>query len=148
MFDERRRQKREPINRWAKIALDGGAFTHDCLVVNLSISGARLICEMDEIPQSFAIQVSGNPPIRQECHVVWRIGTEVGVEFVTEQERLQKTTQIVQAEARAVFNNSPPENINKNWRKSISAHIDLLNKSAGSILRSPIRSKARTRPPS
>jgi len=36
MLGERRREKRHPINRMAKIMLDSGAYAGDCMITDIS----------------------------------------------------------------------------------------------------------------
>jgi len=105
MFAERRRHKRQAINRIAKIVTDSGALPRDCTITDISESGARLFTEASDIPDNFQLLISGEAPIRQACCVVWRLGGEVGVTFVTkeqEQER-QNAMKALQAQARDVF---------------------------------------------
>ena len=105
MFAERRKHKRQAVKRIAKIAIDSGALPRDCTITDISDSGARLFTEAYDIPSSFQLLISGEAPIRQACRVVWRLGGEVGVTFVTkeqEQER-QNAIKALQAQARDVF---------------------------------------------
>ena len=105
MFAERRRHTRHAIKRIAKIATDSGALPRDCTITDISESGARLFTEAFDIPNSFHLLISGETQVRQACRVVWRLGGEVGVTFVTkeqEQER-ENAMKAVQAQARDVF---------------------------------------------
>jgi len=34
------------------------------------------------VPDSFVLVVTGAETIRRDCRVVWRLGNEIGVEFV------------------------------------------------------------------
>ena len=81
MFSERRRRARRVINRVAKFCSTDGSLPRDCLVVDVSESGARLYSEMD-VPGTFTLSMSGDGgDERRDCRVVWRLGGELGVEF-------------------------------------------------------------------
>jgi hypothetical protein len=84
MFGERRKHGRHSINRSAKFATDSGALPRDCIIVDISESGARLFSEAD-IPDSFVLMISGGSSSREECQVIWRLGGEIGVKFVTKE---------------------------------------------------------------
>ena len=52
------------------------------LVTDISDRGARLFTDID-IPPKFTLSVSGEGVNeRRDCRVVWKLGGEVGVEFV------------------------------------------------------------------
>jgi hypothetical protein len=81
MFSERRQRARRVINRVAKFCGSDGSLPRDCLVVDLSETGARLFSEMD-VPGQFTLSLSGDlGDERRDCRVVWRLGGELGVEF-------------------------------------------------------------------
>lgn len=88
MFGERRKHQRYSINRIAKFYAESGSLPRDCTITDISQSGARLFTSGDEIPDQFVLLISGDKSVREECRVAWRLGGEVGVEFVTgERER-------------------------------------------------------------
>jgi PilZ domain len=105
MLGERRRHNRHSINRMAKFVTDSGALPRDCLIVNLSESGARLFSEAEDIPDNFILLVSGDAPVRQECRVVLRLGGEIGVAFVTKQREQFRTAAMkeLRSQVRDVF---------------------------------------------
>jgi hypothetical protein len=82
MLKERRRHVRHTINRVAKIQSAAGSLPRDCLVTDISESGARLYAEGIVVPDSFVLVVTGTETIRRDCRVSWRLGNEIGVEFV------------------------------------------------------------------
>jgi hypothetical protein len=82
MLQERRRHTRHTINRVAKIQPAAGLLPRDCLVTDISESGARLYAEGIVVPESFVLVLTGSQTIRRDCKVVWRLGNEIGVEFV------------------------------------------------------------------
>ena len=82
MFMERRNAPRRVINRVAQYFCDGSQLPRTCLVTDISETGARLHSEID-MPEVFTLAVSGEGiDVKHECHVVWRLGHEVGVVFI------------------------------------------------------------------
>ena len=78
---ERRGAARQAINRQAKYVPAAGALPRDCMVGDISDTGARLYVEAP-LPDVFVLIVSGDRArIERECRVVWRLGGEAGVEF-------------------------------------------------------------------
>ena len=78
---ERRGAARAAINRRAQYIPVAGALPRDCLVVDLSDTGARLYVETP-LPDVFVLVVSGDDArLERECRVVWRLGGECGVVF-------------------------------------------------------------------
>jgi hypothetical protein len=65
----------------ASIVYDGGRSHVDCVIRNLSESGAKLeVATVRGIPPSFDLMVPGHRP--QHCRVVWRALKQMGVQFV------------------------------------------------------------------
>ncbi len=82
MFIERRKIQRRIINRVAQFQSDDGSLPRSCMITDISDGGARLYSET-EMPQKFTLSVFGEgTSIRRECRVVWRLGGELGVEFI------------------------------------------------------------------
>jgi len=81
--DERRRSQRRLINRMAKIQLASGSLPRDCLITDISTGGVRLHVEGFEVPDDFVLLLSGDN-LAKECNyqVVWRLGHEIGAQFV------------------------------------------------------------------
>ena len=78
---ERRGAARQVINRRAQYIPVLGALPRDCLVVDLSESGARLFTE-SPLPDVFTLVVFGEGArLERDCQVVWRLGGEAGVAF-------------------------------------------------------------------
>jgi len=87
VLQDRRRLPRRFINRVAKFQSGIGSLPRDCIVTDLSDSGARLYSEL-EIPERFTLSLSGDGvDVRHECRVVWRLGGELGVEFTGRRSR-------------------------------------------------------------
>jgi hypothetical protein len=83
-FAERRRSSRHVINRIAKLQFTGGMPSRDCVVTDISDGGVRLYIEGIDVPDEFVLLLSdgeGNTRPR-ECRVVWRLGFELGAEFL------------------------------------------------------------------
>lgn len=101
MFGERRTNQRTTINRVAKLVAESGEPTGDCVVVDISDSGARLLCENVTAPDTFRLAVDGDHPIQEDCRVAWRLGCEIGVEFITRQREQERSAAIKRFEAEA-----------------------------------------------
>ena len=82
MLKDRRDSPRRVINRIAKFQCGAGSLPRDCMITDISERGARLFSEI-EMPERFVLSLSGDGHcIRRECRVVWRLGGELGVEFL------------------------------------------------------------------
>ena len=82
MHTLRRRSSRRHCFRAAKIQL--GAWTRDCLVIDISDGGVRLNAEGLDVPDEFVLLLSNDGVVREStCKVAWRCGDEVGAKFVT-----------------------------------------------------------------
>jgi PilZ domain-containing protein len=82
VLNERRKIARRVINRVAQFQTDDGSLPRSCMITDISEGGARLYSETD-MPQKFTLAVSSDGgDSRRECRVVWRLGRELGVEFV------------------------------------------------------------------
>jgi hypothetical protein len=79
--ENRRRSERLAVRGLGKIQLGSGSLLRDCWVSDLSDGGVRLHAEMD-VPDEFILVLPGRNGARRECRVVWRLGHEVGAEFV------------------------------------------------------------------
>lgn len=81
-FKERRKTSRRLVNRVAQFYTEAGQLPRTCMVTNISDTGARLFSETD-MPPRFILALSGEGVnSRHECRVVWRLGGELGVEFI------------------------------------------------------------------
>lgn len=60
-----------------------GSLPRTCMVTDMSDTGARLFTEIVDIPKQFTLAVTGDGGrVQHECRVIWRLGGELGVEFV------------------------------------------------------------------
>lgn len=78
---DRRRSARSAVSRVVTVEPSPNVPGHEALVTNLSRHGARLFVRDIELPDRFAM-IFADTRERRECNVVWRIGPEIGVEFV------------------------------------------------------------------
>ncbi|WP_375458328.1 PilZ domain-containing protein [uncultured Enterovirga sp.] len=80
-MEEHRRAQRHRTLKGAHIVFNGGASTIDCMVRDLSETGARLkIASPVGIPDQFMLSLDSGEP--HQCRVVWRRAKEIGVTFV------------------------------------------------------------------
>ena len=49
-----------------------------------------LFSEAANIPDQFRLLIDGDTPLREECRVVWRLGGELGVTFVTREKERER----------------------------------------------------------
>ena len=78
---ERRLAPRRHTMIEAEIVFEGGRSRLDCLIRNLSDTGAKLeVAKVASVPQSFDLLVPGHYP--HPSRVVWRTIREVGITFV------------------------------------------------------------------
>ena len=89
MFNDRRQFERRAISRLARIQVSGGALPRDCLLTNISDGGVRLHVEGIDVPDRFVLLLSdGSGSARpRDCNVVWRLGFELGAEFINSSRR-------------------------------------------------------------
>jgi hypothetical protein len=83
MSTNNRRTVRQSVNSPAWMETGRSARLDKCRLVDISANGARLFVEnIDETPDHFNLLLSrfGHPSYR--CNVVWKLGNEVGVEFL------------------------------------------------------------------
>ncbi|HZT24847.1 MAG TPA: PilZ domain-containing protein [Pseudolabrys sp.] len=79
-FEERRRFPRHRTLKAGSISFNRAAGI-DCCVRNLSAGGACLeVVSHVGIPENFVLVIEHNR-LREQCHVVWRSATRIGVEF-------------------------------------------------------------------
>jgi len=79
---DRRRTQRYAARGAAKIHLSGSPFLRDCLVTDVSDGGVRLYVEGIEVPDEFALYFGDATGERRACRVAWRLGNEIGAQFV------------------------------------------------------------------
>ena len=78
---ERRKSPRRALSQVVRLEFSDGAPAPGLLVTDVSDGGVRLFAQNVDIPDVFAL-VFAESGLRRECRMVWRLGPEVGVEFV------------------------------------------------------------------
>jgi len=73
--ENRRRSERLAMRGLARIQTATGSLPRDCWI---SDGDVRLHAEVD-VPEEFILVLPGG---RRDCRVVWRLGHEVGAEFI------------------------------------------------------------------
>ena len=83
MLQDRRTTPRRSVNSAAKMRFDGGLPARDCVVMDISEGGARLLAaEGAEVPEEFVLLLEADAEAGCRCRVVWRLDNEIGAEFV------------------------------------------------------------------
>jgi hypothetical protein len=78
MRREQRATQRHRLGSMAKIQSRLGSLPRDCWVSDISDGGVRLVIEGMDVPTDFVLLLE-EP---RNCRVVWRLGCELGAEFV------------------------------------------------------------------
>ena len=82
VLNDRRKSSRIAISGRAKIQAHAGALPRDCWISDISDGGVRLHAEYVEVPDQFLLVLPDNAMRPRECRVIWRLGCEVGAEFI------------------------------------------------------------------
>jgi hypothetical protein len=81
--DNKRRNKRQALHYHVQIGAVGGDGTLDCLIKDVSETGARVATNApDQLPEEFILRLTKDGRARRLCRVMWRTETEAGVRFV------------------------------------------------------------------
>jgi hypothetical protein len=104
MRPEQRKNKRKPVRCRAWVSTGKAAPPIDCMVFDISDSGARLELKPEcDLPSAFILMFTANGKASRLCDVVWRDGSLIGVRFknmtIEEAERYQKQRPRVQQSA-------------------------------------------------
>jgi hypothetical protein len=79
----RKRESRKLLGQSAWITLDGGFAARQCVVQDISSSGARIsIDDAVTLPATVRLAFARDARTGHKCHVVWRRGRSAGVKFV------------------------------------------------------------------
>ncbi len=77
------RDPRKSLRQPGWITFEGGFATRQCIVEDLSASGAKITTEEPVVlPASFRVAFARDARTGRNCDVVWRRGQTVGVKFV------------------------------------------------------------------
>ena len=82
MFDNRRKTERFSVCGPAQIRSGAGAMPREVRVTDISDGGVRILAEGVDVPQNFTLYILGTRSPARDCRVVWRLGNELGAEFV------------------------------------------------------------------
>lgn len=83
MFKRETRKPRHQVHQHAWMTLDGGFAKRNCMVLDLSLTGARLRVEdAGAINGKIDIAFTGDVRKTTPCRLVWRDGSTIGVEFL------------------------------------------------------------------
>jgi hypothetical protein len=81
---EKRRSPRRNVVWKGLIQDDQGSIIAQCLLTDVSASGAKLNIEAGiKVPDWFVLTLARNAGVRRNCDVVWRAAKSIGVRFVT-----------------------------------------------------------------
>ena len=79
---EKRRNFRKSFERRAWIDFEDGARPLDCVLGNLSETGAKLIIPSGlELPDEFVLRLTPDGRVARKCRIAWKAGGEAGVAF-------------------------------------------------------------------
>jgi hypothetical protein len=79
MYANRRSSERRACRSFAKIQFSSG-LPRDCMISDVSDGGVKIIAEYPEIPSEFTVIFSEGRP--RQCRLAWRIGCELGAQFL------------------------------------------------------------------
>jgi hypothetical protein len=82
MLQDRRRAQRHSANWRAQVRDEVSTQMRDCLITDMSESGVRLLAERAQVADAFTLYFSNDIRDRRECRVAWRLGCEIGAEFI------------------------------------------------------------------
>jgi hypothetical protein len=79
----KKREARKSLRQSGWITLEGGFAARQCVVQDISSSGASLtIDDSNTLPAKLRLAFSRDARTGRNCAVVWRRGNSVGVKFV------------------------------------------------------------------
>jgi PilZ domain len=79
----KKREARKTLTQPGWITLDGGFAARQCVVQDMSASGAKIsIQDPNALPATLRLAFSRDARTGRPCQVVWRRGNSVGVKFV------------------------------------------------------------------
>jgi hypothetical protein len=80
MFIERRSSERHRCHGIAKVHFGIGSLPRECMIIDISEGGARIIIERADVPDEFTLILPTGH--RRPCRLAWRLGCEFGTEFL------------------------------------------------------------------
>jgi hypothetical protein len=83
LLSSKKRETRKSLSQPGWITLEGGFAARQCVVQNLSETGAKVtIDDPNTLPAKLRLAFSRDARTGRRCEVVWRRGKSVGVKFV------------------------------------------------------------------
>ncbi|MBI3700119.1 MAG: PilZ domain-containing protein [Afipia sp.] len=83
IFKRETRKPRHKMQQHVWMTLDGGFAKRNCTVLDLSLSGAKiLVHDKGPIDGKLSIAFTGDVRKTTRCRLVWQKGSEIGVEFL------------------------------------------------------------------
>jgi hypothetical protein len=83
LSSNKKRETRKSLSQPGWITLDGGFAARQCVVKDLSTTGAQVtIDDPNSLPAKLRLAFSRDARTGRRCEVVWRRGKSVGVKFV------------------------------------------------------------------
>jgi hypothetical protein len=83
MHSDKRRSPRKSIERYVWIDLGDGSPPTECVLGNMSDTGAKLVLRAPrEFPNEFILLISKDGRVARKCRVAWTSNNEIGVAFV------------------------------------------------------------------
>jgi hypothetical protein len=80
---DKKRAARKSVSQPGWITLEGGFAARQCVVHNMSATGAKVTIEdSNSLPAKLRLAFSRDARTGRPCEVVWRRGKSVGVKFV------------------------------------------------------------------
>ena len=78
-----REPRRQANQQPASITVGDGMTKHECLVLDVSPGGAKIMTEAGiDVGDKFGLALVAGRPNRQPCEVVWRRGNIYGAKFL------------------------------------------------------------------
>jgi PilZ domain len=79
----KKRDARKSVSQPGWITLDGGFAARQCVVQDVSTSGARItVDDSNVLPSRLRLAFARDARTGRNCEVVWRRGKSIGVKFV------------------------------------------------------------------
>jgi len=80
----KKRASRKLLSQQAWITLDGGFAVRQCLVHDISESGAKITLDQDasQLPGMIRLAFARDARTGRNCKVVWRRGKSAGIKFI------------------------------------------------------------------
>jgi hypothetical protein len=83
LLSTKKRDARKSLHQPGWITLEGGFAARQCVVKDLSATGAKLtIDDPNSLPAKLRLAFSRDARTGRPCEVVWRRGKSVGIKFV------------------------------------------------------------------